>query len=147
MAALETTGFATVSHKPLSKVNIKMTKRSANMSVSAVIWDLECKAMGQACWLHCCCCKLRQDKGHKWECVYDCSMPMRCSRGRVLEKDQAFRGKHLKHNYKLSCQGFLQLEQVSCFSVTEANITNENKKRNTIKLQNTIQSKQAEHKR
>lgn len=37
-----------------------MKKTSANMRVWAVIWDLECKAMSQACWLHCCRCKLTQ---------------------------------------------------------------------------------------
>lgn len=70
-----------------------MKKRSANMRVSAVIWDLECKAMSQACWLHCCCCKLTQDKGHKWECNYDCSMPMRCSRISTGKRSSIYRGK------------------------------------------------------
>lgn len=79
----------------------KMKKRSANMRVSAVIWDLECKAMSQACWLHCCCCKLTQDKGHKWECNYDCSMPMWCSRISTGKRSSIYRGK-----FKAQLQAF-----------------------------------------
>lgn len=39
--------------------------------------------------------------------VCERSTPMQRSRGRALEKDQAFRGEILKNNYKLSRQGLL----------------------------------------
>lgn len=112
MAAVEVAGLVTVSHKPFSKVGKKkMKKRSANMRVSAVIWDLECTAMSQARWLHCCCCKLTQDKGPQMGGV--CMIVLCRCRGQELEKDQAFRGESLKHNYKLSRQDLLAARAVS----------------------------------
>lgn len=76
---------------------------------------------------------LKTNARQRPQSIYDCSMPMPCSRGQALEKDQAVRGENLK----LSYQGLLAARtkfQVFCVA-WQANL---NKKKLYWKIQNWV---------